>query len=57
MPPTEKTRILALLVERVDIGTTGLNVQLRIDGLGGLEQDMQVHQTDGAAKRRRKLAL
>jgi hypothetical protein len=38
--PAEQTRILALLVERVDIGTDGLNVRLRIDGLGGLAREM-----------------
>ena len=31
--PAEQARIVALLVERVDIGTDGLNVRLRLDGL------------------------
>jgi hypothetical protein len=31
--PAEQARIVALLVERVDIGMDGLNVRLRIDGL------------------------
>ena len=31
---------LALLVDRVDIGTDGLNVRLRMDGLGGLTREM-----------------
>ena len=31
--PAEQARIVALLVERVDIGTDGLNVRLRVDGL------------------------
>jgi hypothetical protein len=31
---------LGLLVERVDIGTGGLNVRLRVDGLGGLVREM-----------------
>lgn len=31
---------MALLVERVDIGNDGLNVRLRIDGLGGLAREM-----------------
>ena len=31
--PAEQARIVALLVERVDIGTDGLNVGLRVDGL------------------------
>ena len=29
-------RIVALLVERVDIAIAGLNVRLRVDGLAGL---------------------
>jgi site-specific DNA recombinase len=28
------------LVERVDIGSGGLNVRLRVDGLGGLAREM-----------------
>jgi hypothetical protein len=31
---------VALLVERVDIGTDGLNVRLRVDGLSGLAREM-----------------
>ena len=38
--PAEQARIVALLVERVDIGTEGLNVRLRIDGLGDLAREM-----------------
>ncbi|MGB0497964.1 MAG: recombinase zinc beta ribbon domain-containing protein, partial [Rubricella sp.] len=38
--PAEQARIVALLVERVDIGTNGLNFQLRLDGLGGLAREM-----------------
>ena len=38
--PTEQARIVTLLVERVDIGTDGLNVRLRVDGLGGLAREM-----------------
>jgi DNA invertase Pin-like site-specific DNA recombinase len=37
--PAEQARIVALLVERVDIGTDGLDVSLRVDGLGGLAQE------------------
>jgi hypothetical protein len=33
--PAEQARIVTLLVERVDIGTNGLNFRLRMDGLGG----------------------
>jgi site-specific DNA recombinase len=38
--PAEQARIVTLLVERVDIGTDGLNVRLRIDGLAGLSREM-----------------
>src|SRR6056297_1731143 len=38
--PGEQARIAALLVERVDIGTEGLDVRLRVDGLGGLAREM-----------------
>jgi site-specific DNA recombinase len=38
--PAEQARIVALLVERIDIGTEGLNVQLRMDGLTGLAREM-----------------
>ena len=38
--PAEQARIAALLVERIDIGTDGLNVRLRMDGLIGLAQEM-----------------
>jgi DNA invertase Pin-like site-specific DNA recombinase len=38
--PAEQARIVALLVQRVDIGTERLNVRLRVDGLGGLAREM-----------------
>jgi len=38
--PAEQARIVALLVERVDIGTDRLNVRLRVDGLSGLAREM-----------------
>ncbi len=38
--PAEQARIVALLVERVDIGTDGLNVRLRMDGLTVLAREM-----------------
>jgi hypothetical protein len=38
--PAEQARIVALLVERVDIGTAGLDVRLRLDGLGSFSRDM-----------------
>ena len=38
--PAEQARIAALLVERIDIGTDGLNIRLRMDGLTGLAREM-----------------
>ena len=38
--PAEQARIVGLLVERVDIGTDGLNVRLRMDGLTGLVREI-----------------
>ena len=40
MFPAEQARIVALLVERVDIGTDGLNVRLRTDGLAAMAREM-----------------
>ncbi|MBA4782081.1 MAG: recombinase family protein [Rhizobiales bacterium] len=38
--PAEQGRIATLLVERIDIGTGGLDVRLRMDGLTGLAREM-----------------
>ena len=38
--PAEQARIVGLLVERVDIGTDGMNVRLRMDGLAALAREM-----------------
>ena len=38
--PGEQARIVALLVERVDIGTDDVGVRLRVDGLSGLAREM-----------------
>jgi hypothetical protein len=38
--PAEQARIVALLVERVDIGPQGLDVRLRVDGLRSLAHDV-----------------
>jgi DNA invertase Pin-like site-specific DNA recombinase len=43
--PAEQARIVALLVERVAIGTDGLNVRLRLDGLRGLVQEISPERT------------
>ena len=46
--PVEQARIVALLIERVEVGTEGLNVRLRMDGLAGLTNEM-VAETGEAA--------
>jgi len=38
--PAEQARIVALLVERVDIGIEGMNVRLRMDGLAALAREI-----------------
>ncbi len=38
--PAEQARIVALLVERVDIGADGLNVRIRVDGLNDFAREM-----------------
>ncbi len=38
--PVEQARIVALLVERIDMGTEGLDIRLRVDGLHGLAREM-----------------
>lgn len=40
--PGEQARIVALLIERVEIGTDGLNVRLRADGLASLANEMMM---------------
>ena len=47
--PAEQARIAALLVGRVDIGRDGLNVQLRMDGLGDLAREMLAGDIGAAA--------
>ena len=39
--PAEQARIIALSVERVDIGPDAINVRMRIDGLAELAQELQ----------------
>ncbi len=46
--PAEHTRILQLLVERIDVHLDGLDVKLRIDGLQTLVADLRA----GPPKRR-----
>jgi len=40
--PAEQARIVALLVERVEIGVSGLNLRLRMDGLAALAREITV---------------
>ena len=47
--PAEQARIVALLVERVDIGTEDLNVRLRVDGLSDLTREMLAGDMGAAA--------
>lgn len=47
--PAEQARIVALLVERVEIGTDGLNVRLRVDGLNDLAREMLAGGIEAAA--------
>jgi hypothetical protein len=42
--PAEQARIVALLVERVDIASGGLNVRLRVDGLTGLAGEFRAQE-------------
>jgi site-specific DNA recombinase len=39
--PAEQARIVQLLVERVDVGTDGLEIRLRTEGLGRLVSDLR----------------
>ena len=38
--PAEQTRIIQLLVDRVTVGTSGIAVDLRQEGLGSVVRDM-----------------
>ena len=44
--PAEQTRIIALTVERVDIGIDAISVRMRIDGLAELAQELQFSAED-----------
>ena len=39
--PAEQARIVGLLIERIDIGTDGILLSLRVDGLTGLAREMR----------------
>lgn len=47
--PAEQARIVALLLERVDIGRDGIDVHLRIDGLNGLAREILAGRLEQAA--------
>ena len=38
--PAEQARIVQLLVERIDVGTQGFDLRLRVDGLAHLVRDL-----------------
>jgi site-specific DNA recombinase len=39
--PAEQTRIVRLLVDRVDVGTAGADIRLKVDGLGSLLTELR----------------
>ena len=47
--PAEQARIVALLIERIDIGAEGLDIRLRVDGLHGLAREMMEGNREQAA--------
>ncbi len=47
--PAEQAQIVALLAERVDVITDGLDVRLRVDGLRGLAREMPAGGIEAAA--------
>ena len=47
--PAEQARIVQLLVERIDVGTDGFDLRLRVDGLAHLARDLS---SGGAANLR-----
>jgi len=47
--PAEQARIVALLVERIDIGTEGLDIRLRVDGLTSLARELMAGDREKAA--------
>ena len=47
--PAEQARIVQLLIERVIVGSAGLDVRLRVDGLGALVRELQAPELEAAA--------
>ena len=48
--PAEQARIVRLLVERIDVGTSGVDLRLRIEGLTGLVRELR-DQGDAASRK------
>ena len=42
--PAEQARIVGLLVKRIDLGTNGMALSLRVDGLSGLAREMRARE-------------
>jgi len=47
--PAEQARIVQLLIERVIVGSAGLDVRLRVDGLGALVRELGAPELEAAA--------
>ncbi len=47
--PAERARIVALIVERIDIDIDGLNLKIRVDGLTHLVEEFSLHNARDAA--------
>lgn len=46
--PAEQARIVQLLIERVIVGSAGLDVRLRVDGLGALVRELRAPELEAA---------
>ena len=47
--PAEQARIVQLLVDRVIVGSAGLELKLRVDGLEALARELQLPDLEEAA--------
>ncbi len=47
--PAERARIVALIVERIDIDLDGLNLKIRVDGPTHLVEEFSLHNARVAA--------
>jgi len=47
--PAEQARIVQLLIDRVIVGSAGLELKLRVDGLDALARELQVPELEEAA--------